>query len=332
MKKILRTVFLCSLAVLIAGGVALYVFFTSGEKEIPNLIVTDAAGSTYRVHIDEDKNTTYALVTDENGKVWGADFDGKTVGSTRQPLDDIYNAVDLPDVTYTGVQMDHTANAEDYMGAIPQQPTSQPTNQGGENKEDTPATPDTPTLQAYRIQKYQELFAGGRFLMVTTMVDSNGVADTPATMAVKNGNFYVSTESDGMSMQLIYLASNDTAYMLIDFMKKYCEVPEDMMEGLEFSTLLDNFQITDIGEITVSEVDFNGKTLICESYVASDGDTLNYYFDENDMLVRRDIISPSGKTNTTLWSQITTEVPDSYFEIPKNYSYLNISWLMNMAS
>lgn len=327
MKKILKRVFICLLVILVAGGVALYVFFTSGEKEIPNLIVTDAAGSTYRIHIDEDKDTTYALVTDENGKVWGADFDGKTVGSTRHPLDDIYDAADVPDVKYTGVQMDHTANAQDYMGNIPQTPT-QPTQPNGENQG---TTPEEPTLQAYRIQKYQTLFAGGRFLMVTTMVDSNGVADTPATMAVKNGNFYVSTESEGMSMQMIYLASNDTAYMLIDFMKRYCEIPEDMMEGLEFSTLLDNFQITDIGEITVSEVDFNGKTLICESYVASDGDTFNYYFDENDMLVRRDIISPSGSTNTTLWSQITTEVPDSYFEIPKNYSYLNISWLMNMA-
>ena len=331
MKKILRTVFLCLLALMIAGGVALYVFFTSGEKEIPNLIVTDAAGSTYRVHIDEDKNTTYALVTDENGKVWGADFDGKTVGSTRHPLDDIYNAADLPDVTYTGVQMDHTANAEDYMGAIPQQLPSQPTNQGGENQGDTP-TPDTPTLQAYRIHKYQELFAGGRYLMVTTMVDSNGVAETPATLAVKNGNFYVSTEADGMSAQMIYLASTDTVYMLIDFMKKYCEVPEDMMEGLDFSTVTEKFQITDIGEITVSQVDLNGKKLICESYVASDGDTYNYYFDESDMLVRRDIISSSGKTDTMLWSQITTEVPDSYFEIPKGYSYLNISWLMSMAS
>ncbi len=326
MKKILRRVFICTFIALIVCGVALYLFFTSGEKEIPNLIVTDAAGSTYRIHIDEDKDTTYALVTDENGKVWGADFDGDTVGNTRHPLDDIYDAADIPDVKYTGVQMDHTANADDYMGNITPTTPSQPDNQG-DNQQEPVVTPPA----AYRIQKYQNLFAGGRYLMVITMIDANGNAESPATMAVKNGNFYVSTESDGMTAQMIYLASNDTAYMLIDFMKKYCEVPEDMMEGLEFSTMMDKFQINDIGTITVSEVNVNGKNLICESYISSNGDTFNYYFDESDMLVRRDIISPSGKTETTLWSQITTEVADSYFEIPKGYSYLNISWLLEMA-
>lgn len=326
MKKILKRVFLGLLCLLIISGVALYVLFTSGEKDIENVIVTDAAGSTYRVHIDKEKQTTYALVTDADGKVWGADFDGDTVGNTRQPLDEFYSSSDLPEVSYTGQHMDHTANAEDFMGSIPQVTPSQPDNQG-EQQTQPEATPPS----AYRIQKYQELFAGGRYLMVITMVDSNGVAETPATMAVKNGNFYVSTEADGMTAQMIYLASNDTAYMLIDFMKKYCEVPEDMMEGLEFSEMTDKFQISDIGDITVTNVTLNGKNLICESYISADGDTFNYYFDESDMLVRRDIISPSGKTESTLWSQITTEVPDSYFEIPKGYSYLNISWLLQMA-
>lgn len=326
MKKILKRVFIGLLCLLIVSGVALYVLFTSGEKEIEALIVTDAAGSTYRVHTDKDKQTTYALVTDADGKVWGADFDGDTVGNTRQPLDEYYSASDLPEVSYTGQHMDHTANAEDFMGSIPQTTPSQPDNQNNQQ-----TAPEVTPLTAYRIQKYQELFAGGRYLMVITMIDSQGNAESPATMAVKNGNFYVSTESDGMTAQMIYLASNDTAYMLIDFMKKYCEVPEDMMEGLEFSTMVDKFQISDIGTITVSEADLNGKKLICESYVSSSGDTFNYYFDESDMLVRRDIVSPSGKTETTLWSQITTEVDDSYFEIPKGYSYLNISWLLKMA-
>lgn len=326
MKKILKRVFICLLCLLIAGGVALYILFTSGEKEIENLIVTDAAGSTYRVHIDEDKNTTYALVTDENGKVWGADFDGDTVGNTRQPLDDIYSAEDLPDVQFTGEHMNHTANADDYMGGTPHTTPSQPDNQGNSGN-----LPEENPLGIYRIQKYQELFAGGRYLITVTMIDSAGVAESPAVMAVKNGNFYVSTEAEGMTAQMIYMASNNTVYLLIDFLKKYCEVPEDMLEGMDFSDVSEQLQIKDVGEITVSEVELNGKKLICESYVASDGDVFNYYFDYNDMLVRRDIVSPDGKVETMVYSQITTEVPDSYFEIPKGYSYLNISWILQMA-
>ncbi len=319
MKKILKRVFLIVLCVIVAAGAAIYFFLTSGEKDIENLIVTDAAGSTYRVHIDEDKNTTYAIVTDEQGNVWGADFDGDTVGSTREQLNGIYSPEDIPPVSYTGQHMDYTANSDDYMGQIDNPPT--PGNQGGQ--ENPPAN----TPQAYRIQKYQELFAGGRYLITVTTVE--GKEQETITMAVKNGNIYAGMDVDGLTVQMIYMAQNKTMYMLLDFLKKYCEVPQEALgEELDMSALAADFEIKALGEITVSETELNGNKVICEKYTSSDGSEVSYYFDQNDMLVRRDWKYPNGTVDTMVFSQITTEVDDSLFQIPDGYGYLNISWLL----
>jgi CTP:phosphocholine cytidylyltransferase-like protein len=82
-----------------------------------------------------------------------------------------------------------------------------------------------------------------------------------------------------------------------------------------------------VGEITVSEVEINGEKLILESYVSTvDGTTVNYYF-QDDVLVRRDNIFADGHVDSTYFAVITTDVPDSYFEIPKGYGYINLSLL-----
>ena len=93
------------------------------------------------------------------------------------------------------------------------------------------------------------------------------------------------------------------------------------------SEMMADFGMDDIGEITVSKVDLNGQQLILESYVSSaDGSTVNYYFN-GDELVRRDSISTSGAIDSIYISKFMNDVPDSYFEIPDGYGYLNLSWM-----
>jgi hypothetical protein len=45
------------------------------------------------------------------------------------------------------------------------------------------------------------------------------------------------------------------------------------------------------------------------------------------MLVRRDNVYSDGHVDSTYFAQITTDVPDSCFEIPKGYGYLNLDWI-----
>ena len=71
------------------------------------------------------------------------------------------------------------------------------------------------------------------------------------------------------------------------------------------------------------------KKLILESYTTKNGDTANYYFD-GEALVRRDDIAKDGTVTTTVFTKFSTDVPDSYFEIPDDYGYLNLGWLEGM--
>lgn len=322
MKKILKRVFIGLLCIIVASIAGIWILLSSGGKNIDDCIVTDAAGSTYRVHIEKD--TTYAIVTDADGNIWGADFDGDTVGNTRVPLGDKYSIDDVP-TQFTGEHVDHSADINDYIGEV----NNTPSDNSADTQEQTTAAQNQ--LQVYRIQKYQNILAGGTYMMNVTMTE-DGVQDPPVTMAVKNGNLYVAMEMDGISMKMLYMAQNDTMYMLIDMIKKYCEIPEDMIgEDMDVSAMMSDFEINALSEVTATETEINGNKLICESYTDEEGALVSYYFDQNDMLVRRDYLYPNGKSDTTYFSQITTEVDDSYFKIPNGYSYLNIKWLLEMA-
>ncbi len=335
MKKILQRTFLGVLALIIVSVSIAVAVRNNANKPVTSSIVTDAAGSTYRVHIEKD--TTYAVVTDENGDIWGADFDGNTVDltGTRVNLNEKYNSEDIP-TQFTGEHVDYTVDPNAYLDNPNPKPDNQPQqggseNQGNENEGQIPPEVPDNGLEAYRIQKYQDVITGGTYLMTVTMIE-NGVQEEPITMAVKNGNVYISMNVDDMSAQMIYKAENDTMYMLLDFIKKYCEVPEDMMGGeMNMAAIATDFNVGKINEVSVEETELNGNKVICESYIADDGSEFRYYFDQNDMLVRRDKFSPNGNTDMMLFSQLTTDVDDSLFEIPKGYGYLNISWLLSMA-
>ena len=119
--------------------------------------------------------------------------------------------------------------------------------------------------------------------------------------------------------------------MIFNDWKKYCKMPESMMgEDMDMDSLMSDMGNDDVGEISVSEVEINGEKLILESYNSKAGTTVNYYFD-GDLLVRRDNVYSDGHVDSTYFAQITTDIPDSYFEIPKDYGYINLDWLGLLA-
>ena len=154
-------------------------------------------------------------------------------------------------------------------------------------------------------------------------------------MAIKNGNMYVQmsmeVENVSMNCSMLYLKGKDTMYLIFNDWKKYCKMPKDMMgEDMDMSSMMSEMGNEDIGKITVSEVEINGEKLILESYVSADGTTVNYYF-QDDVLVRRDNVFSDGQVDSSYFAVLTTDVPDSYFEIPKGYGYINLSFLEALA-
>lgn len=297
MKKILRNIFLCILAIIVvAVGGVWYTLFGVSEKPI-DVDVTDSSQTS----------------------------------------------------EYTGPNIDVEIDPNDYTGAVSTtiptttKPTTTKKDDGGkkpDKQENTTAAPDNNDpyrLEAYRIKQYHKAISSGTFLMETTMEDEE-LGSTPVIMAVKNGNTYVETsmsaEGINLNAKVIYIKSTQTTYLIIDNWKKYTKLPADLMgdsEGLDMAgSLKESYSDEDLGDIKVSEVEMGGKKLILESY-NSGGTTVNYYFD-GDKLVRRDDVYSDGTVSTTAFSKFTTNVPDSYFEIPDGYGYLNLSWLESLGA
>lgn len=342
MKKILRRTFVSLLVVVVVCvGVGVYWFTHDSERPTnSDTYLTDAYGSTYLAVVDGDGHT-YAVVTDADGNRYAAEFNGSEVGSTVGQINDDISLEEVP-TNFTGEHMDVTVSNKydgDVATTLPTLPDNSEdkttTKKDGKN-EDTTTTknPDKKPqkLEAYRIEKYQKVFASGTYLMEITTNDPD-LGDMPVTMAIKNGNMYVKMtmeldETRNMNCSMLYLRSKDTMYLLFDDWKKYSKMPESMMgEDMDMSAMLNEMNESDIGEISVSEVEIDGKKLILESYNSTiDGTTVNYYFD-GETLVRRDDISPSGVVDSTYFTRITTDVPDSCFEIPQGYGYLNLGIL-----
>lgn len=360
MKKILQRTLIVFGVFIIVIAVAVSTL-TRDKKQPVQSVVTDAAGTTYVVIEDKEKKTTYAVVTDEDGNRYAAQFDGNTVGSTVENINDKIELTDVP-TNFTGEHTVVTNDPNAYQGEVVTQAPGEVTSQGGAmpattvpvadpnnpsqgaNGDIPPTNPSQsgsdvasttapaitdPELKAYRIEKYQQYLTGGTYLMEMTTNDPE--LTMPITMAIKNGNMYVDTtmdlEDSQLNVKMLYKNDTKTMYMIIDEVKKYCELPEDLLgEDMDMAAMMSDFEIEDIGEVSVSKVNINGQELILESYVASDGSTVNYYFN-GDNLVRRDNINPSGTVDSIYFSKFTTDVPDSTFEIPDGYGYLNLSWI-----
>ena len=353
MKKILRRIFAVVLILLVAGVAAGVRYFTyDPEKKDDDLYgyATDVQGMTYTMVADAE-GSTYVVVTDSDGNRYAAEYDGVTVGST---VGGINNEVSLDEVptNFTGSHVDVSNDINKFQGEVSTTfPTTtlkdnttttdgkKPTDnsQGGDVTTTKPQNPDKGEdnkLKAYRIDKYQQIFRSGTYLMKITTNDES-MGDTPVTMAIKNGNMYVEMamemESTSINCSMLYLKGKDTMYLVFNDWKKYCKMPKDMMGDMDVGAMMSEMGNDDIGEITVSEVEINGEKLILESYVSTvDGTTVNYYF-QDDVLVRRDNVFSDGHVDSTYFAVLTTDVPDSYFEIPKGYGYINLSFLEALA-
>lgn len=324
MKKILiRVLSVILIFLVVVAGTAGYLLFHEPAPEDAPIAgskptIVDANGDPYLLVVDGN-GTSYAVVTDADGNRYAAEYSGNQIGAT---VGSINNDVALDEVPTTTPKASVTIPPASYD--TPVAPTVPSTTA-------PQATPTAPAKNnpdsAYRIEMCEKIFASGTYLMEITTNDAE-LGETPITMAIKNGNMYVDTTIEGLKCQMLYTKSNDTMYLIFDEWKKYCKLPEDLMgEDFDMGSMVQDFGVTDIGKITVENVELDGKKVIRESYVSTaDGTTVNYYFD-GDNLIRRDNVSKNGTVDSIYISRFMADVPDSYFQIPEGYGYLNLSWL-----
>ncbi len=183
----------------------------------------------------------------------------------------------------------------------------------------------TKAQSGYLIDRYNKVFQSGCFLIE---IEDSELG--PVTMAIKNGNMYVQTSMEGMSLCLVYHNDADKWYVLIDSMKKYSEMPGELLGDMSPEQVVESFGDENNKIVSVEAVDVESKLLVCETFKDKDGNLLKYYFD-GKTLVRSDIVMTDGYSSTMYVNKVSSTVSDELFEIPEDYDYWNLKWLMEMA-
>ena len=336
MKKIILRVLLIIGIILLAIAIAAYfLLFREGKVDNVRVTVTDPSGNAYIAVTGEDGKKN-AVVADEDGNIWEVEIkDDGSLGTTGKSLNDEYDIKDVL-TTYSGPDINDNVDTNAYTGQVVEDTTVPTTEQSTTGQSTTSQTTtkasEEPTTQKKtepsNIIRYQQMFASGTYYMEFTTNDPE-LGDEPIITAAKNGNVLIKAKMDNLDCSMLYLADKDKTYLILDNFKKYCSVPQSML-GDDFDmnsfNLMDSFASeVDEKSITRDTVDINGQTLVRESYTTADGSKMSYYFNDGT-LVRLD--NNNGKTSTeTYISKITNDVPDSTFDIPSNYGYLNLSWL-----
>lgn len=327
MKKILRKVFLGIFIVVIVGLAALAASIFMPEIGRGNTRVTmqDPSGKSYVVK--QDGKDKYAVVKGEDGKLWGAEINADgSIGETKKSLEGIASDSDIID-SYDGPDIDVT-NQVILTGQPSEVYETTTQNQAPANPNSYDVTTAAPVDNTPKLKKYLEIFSSNNYLMEFTTSDEK-LGNTPITAAAKNGNILVDTSIDGITCKMLYLADKNKTYLLLDNYRKYCSVPQSLlgddfnMSDLNMGSTLANS--VDLSSIKQSTVMIDGKEFHCET-CGNGASATKYYFD-GDTLVRFDTTNEDGTASVTNFTRITTDVPDSTFEIPSNYGYINLDLL-----
>ena len=314
-------------AVLVIAAIAVGVWLGLSKNKDKD----DEKNNGTTVSQQADDSTEASDPTDPNGDTKEAPSDGDT---TEAPTgeDDTTKPTDTDDTTKPA-DTDDTTKPADSKTTDKNDPTE--TTKKPKTTDPTKATDSKPDISEYRIARYKDMFASKKFLMEFTADDES--ISGPVTIATKDGNVYIAASMDmegsSMSVGIIYQADTNKTYMLMPQMKIYSEMTEEMMGD---SSIADMFDIDGLTEnfsaemndatIKTSTKKVDGKSLYCESITGKDGLTTNYYFDGDDLVLIENI-DGHDSSSTMKITKLTDNVPDSLFEIPKGYVYMDLNAL-----
>lgn len=185
--------------------------------------------------------------------------------------------------------------------------------------------PSESDLKAYRLEKYKPILDSSELYFVMRTNDPD-LGDTPVEFARKNGNFYIKTSMEGLTMRMYYVDKTGETYMYVDELRMYVVLSKEEAKDMDINELIKALSIQNVGKITVSQEKFDGKTVIAESYTDTvTGHKMKFYF-YSDVLIGCETTYKDGSVDTIRVSGITTTVSDKYFTRPKGY--INMSGLM----
>lgn len=314
----------------VAAAVVFCLKITKNDTQ-QTLTVTDCYGMTYLAVIDQNQKV-YAGITDGQGNLYGARIDenGEVVLDAEvYPVGEYTGTLPYNDTTVVNIQQtnndsyDYGAEVSRVDKTTTKAPDKDDKPNGTDDTTKAPAATQPAAPETLKVDKYRKLFESGSYVMVFTTDDPE--LPEAITAAFKNGNVCVDTTVEGMACQVIYREDLKSGWVVIPSIRTYCELPEDMaLEMSEVKIMSDND--FDYKSVETYNVMIGSKDCVCEDFTYEDGSRKCYYFD-GDTLVRMDIVDSNGNAEVYSFIKISSTVEDSYFEKPRGYMKIDLSFL-----
>lgn len=317
MKKKKKMIALMVVIVLAALAVCVRSVRNSSKQ---TLTITDPDGMTYLAILDQNNNV-YAGITDPSGNLYGAriDSDGYPVlDESLYVVGEYTGTLPRNNTTAVDIQQTNSGTTYNYNAEVS---IVEDTDSKSSTKADKSNNSSSSEKAELMSEKYLKLFASGTYFMKFTSTDP----DIPGEiiMAFKGGSIYLETTVEGIPAEVIYNDATKQGAIVIKQFRTYCTLPDDMIAEMSGGAI-DVEKAMEYDTVKTYKVDINGRECICESFTYADGDVKNYYF-YNKELVRMDFIEPDGSSTIYNISEISSNVPDSYFEMPKGYIKLDMA-------
>lgn len=187
-----------------------------------------------------------------------------------------------------------------------------------DNEQDTSEEQEQKTSKAYNA--LSEVFSGGNYIISLEgeLDDEEGIETI--TMAKKGENLYTNITSASQNVSIIY--KDNVTYMILEAQKMYMtsEGKDESVFGEDTMIISEeNLQQIYERDFQTGKESIDGTEYDYEEYKLDDGTTEKYYFTGNDIKYIK-VIYEDGTEETMGVKALSSEVDDSIFEVPSDYT------------
>jgi hypothetical protein len=295
------------LAVLLALIIVVFSFVSCKKEKDPDSFYVDDEGNTQLVVKDDEGNY---VVTDDEGNTSVVDDQNK-IDQIEQNKEDeevqsILNEINTdPDKFMedadknVGLEMSDDLVEEPLVTVAPDK---------GESDAEV------------RLQSFKKILSTNKFTIVATIKEVGAeTVEYPFTYIRSGNGAYIQTAvpfEEGKVIKANMIIKDGVTYCEIPSLKAYMVVDDMSIEDLASGTFdggeFETYTFVESGTVTL-----NGKKYTCDVYTLKD-ETVKYYFDSNDSLVRIEKISNRDSVITEI-SSITNSADESKIKKPSGF-------------
>ncbi len=172
-------------------------------------------------------------------------------------------------------------------------------------------------------QTYEEIIKDNKFSMEITLKNvQDGKEVVVPLKAARDGDkvfFETAMPVDGQegSMRFNVVVSDQKCYFIIPAMRAYMQVPAETMEEFVPGDIITEDVNSNLEYVSSGEVQYEGKTYICDVY-NGEGFTVKYYYKDGELKRIENIVDENNMTIMEI-QEVSKRVDNSKFKVPNNY-------------